>query len=244
MSLSPYFTGGLLLASSMSLVRNILKLQVAASTTEAGPSSDVGEEPMDTDEIVSKSSAKPTSSSTKSPTHPSKKDIAASDVAPISKPSSEPSKKTSDTGDSTGEGKKMDFKAALLRACEISKEMNQNRIGVAYDEKEADHRADKLAYLRSHQKISFVDTHFHMDMLQRKTGLDHLDPIMICGPMPHIPSQLETTVAVFCDEVPTWDKLRMLKRDHRLSFAFGVHPKHAKYVNQHRVGAIKDKILK
>ena len=36
----------------------------------------------------------------------------------------------------------------------------------------------------------------------------------------------------------------MLKRDHRLSFAFGVHPKHAKYVNQHRVGAIKDKILK
>ena len=47
----------------------------------------------------------------------------------------------------------MDFKAALLRAREISTEMNQNRIGVAYDEKEADRRADKLAYLRSHQKI-------------------------------------------------------------------------------------------
>ena len=138
----------------------------------------------------------------------------------------------------------MDFKAALLRACEISKEMNQNRIGVTYDEKEADRRADKLAYLWSHQKISFVDTHFHMDRLQRKTGLDRLDPIMMRGPMPHIPSQLEAAVAVFCDEVPTWDKLCMLKRDHRLSFAFGVHPKHAKYVNQHRVGAIKEKILK
>ena len=83
-----------------------------------------------------------------------------------------------------------------------------------------------------------------MDRLQRKTGLDRLDPIMMRGPMPHIPSQLEAAIAVFCDEVPTWDKLRMLKRDHRLSFAFGVHPKHAKYVNQHRVGAIKDKILK
>ena len=149
------------------LLASIDKSMATTSTTEAGPSSDVGEEPMDTDEIVSKSSAKPTSSSTKSPSHPSKKDIAASDVAQISKPSSEPSKKTSDTGDSTGEGKKMDFKAALLRACEISKEMNQNRIGVAYDEKEADCRADKLAYLRSHQKISFVDTHFHMDRLQR-----------------------------------------------------------------------------
>ena len=226
------------------LLASIDKSLATTSTTEAGPSSDVGEEPMDTDEIVSKSSAKPTSSSTKSPTHPGKKDIADSDVAPISKPSSEPSKKTSDTGDSTGEGKKMDFKAALLRACEISKEMNQNRIGVTYDEKEADRRADKLVYLRSHQKISFVDTHFHMDRLQRKTGLDRLDPIMMRGPMPHIPSQLEAAVTVFCDEVPTWDKLRMLKRDHRLSFDFGVHPKHAKYVNQHRVGAIKDKILK
>ena len=204
------------------LLASIDKSLATTSTTEEGPSSDVGEEPMDTDEIISKSSAKPTSSSTKSPTHPSKKDIAASDVAPISKPSSEPGKKTSDTGDNTGEGKKMDFKAALLRACEISKEMNQNRIGVTYDEKEADRRADKLAYLRSHQKISFVDTHFHMDRLQRKTGLDRLDPIMMRGPMPHIPSQLEAAVAVFCDEVPTWDKLRMLKRDHRLSFAFGI----------------------
>ena len=132
----------------------------------------------------------------------------------------------------------MDFKAAILRAREICEE-----IGVAYGEREADRRADKLAYLRSHQNISFVDTHFHMDRLQRKTGLDRLDPIMIHGPMPHIPSQLEAAFAVFCDEVPTWDKLRMLKRD-RLSFAFGVHPKHAKYVNQHHVGAINDKILK
>ena len=229
------------------LLASIDESLATTSTKEAGPSSVAGEEPMDTDEIVSKSSAKPTSSSTKSPTRPSKNDIAASDVAPIStKPSSEPSQKTSDTGASTGQGKEMDFKAVLLRAREISTEMNlnQNRIGVAYDEKEADHRADKLAYLRSHQKISFVDTNFHMDRLQRKTGLDRLDPIMIRGPMPHIPSQLEAAVAVFCDEVPTWDKLRMLKRDHRLSFAFGVHPKHVKYVNQHPVGAIKDKILK
>ena len=62
--------------------------------------------------------------------------------------------------------------------------------------------------------------------------------------MPHIPSQLEAAVTVFCDEIPAWDKLHMLKRDHRLSFAFGVHPKHAKYVSQHRLGAIKDKIRK
>ena len=78
----------------------------------------------------------------------------------------------------------------------------QNRIGIAYDEREADRRADKLAYLKSHQKISFVDTHFHMDRLQSKTGLDHLDPIIVCGPMPHIPSQLEATVTVCCNEVP------------------------------------------
>ena len=83
-----------------------------------------------------------------------------------------------------------------------------------------------------------------MDRLQRKTGLDHLDHIMIRGPMPHIPSQLEAAVAVFCVEVPTWNKLCMLKQDHRLGFAIGVHPKHMKYVNQHRVGAIKDKILR
>ena len=115
-----------------------------------------------------------------------------------------------------------------------------NRIGVVSEEREADCRADKLAYLRSHQKISFVDTHFHMDRLQRKTGLDRLDPIMIRGPMLHVPSQLEAAVPVFCDEVPTWDKLHMLKQDHRLSFAFGIHPKHVMYVNQHPVGAIKD----
>ena len=108
----------------------------------------------------------------------------------------------------------MDFKAVLLRAKEISEQMNSerpNRIGVAYDEREADRRADKLAYLRSHQKISFVDTHFHMDRLQRKTGLDRLDPIMICGPMPHIPSQLEAAITVFCDEGPTWDKLSVFE---------------------------------
>ena len=50
-----------------------------------------------------------------------------------------------------------------------------------------------------------------MDRLQRKTGLDRLDPIMICGPLPHIPSQLEAAVVVFCNEVPIWDKLHMLK---------------------------------
>ena len=38
--------------------------------------------------------------------------------------------------------------------------------------------------------------------------------------------------------------LCLLKWDHHLSFAFGIHPKHAKHVNQHCVGAIKDKILK
>ena len=50
----------------------------------------------------------------------------------------------------------MDFKAVLLRAQEISEQMNPehpNRICVTYDEREADHRAYKLAYLRSHQKI-------------------------------------------------------------------------------------------
>ena len=65
----------------------------------------------------------------------------------------------------------MDFRAALLWAREICEEMNQNRNGVAYNEREADHRANKLAYLMSHQKMSFVDSHFHMYRLQRKTGI-------------------------------------------------------------------------
>ena len=89
------------------LLASIDKSLATTSTTEARPPSVAGEEPMDTDEIVSKSLAKPSGS-------PSEKNIAASDVAPISsKCSSEPSIKTSDTGDSTGKGKKMDFRAAL-----------------------------------------------------------------------------------------------------------------------------------
>ena len=66
------------------LLASIDKSLATTSTTEAGPSSDVGEEPMDTDEIVSKSSSRPSR----------EEGVAASDVAPISsKPSSEPSKK-------------------------------------------------------------------------------------------------------------------------------------------------------
>ena len=192
------------------LLVSIDKSLATTSTSEAGPSSVAGEEPMDTDDIVSKSSAK-------SPSSPSKEGTATGDVTPISsssKPSSEPSQKTTLVTVQWKERKKMDFKAPLLRAWEIHEEMDQerpNRIGVSYDEREADCRADKLAYLRSHQKILFVDTHFHMDRLQRKTGLDCLDPIMICGPMPHIPSQLEAALTVVCDEVPTWDKLHILK---------------------------------
>ena len=64
--------------------------------------------------------------------------------------------------------------------------MNQNQISVAYDEREEDRRADKLAYLRSHQNISFVDTHFHMDRLQRKTCLIYplnWKPPLLCSVM-------------------------------------------------------------
>ena len=109
-----------------------------------------------------------------------------------------PVNKTSHTSDCSGR-KEKDFKAAILQAWEIREEMkceHHNRIGVAYDERETDRRAD---YLRPQLKISFVDTHFHMDRLQSKTGPDRLDTIMICGPMPHIPSQLEAAIAVFCD---------------------------------------------
>ena len=101
-----------------------------------------------------------------------------------------------------------------------------------------------LSYLRSHQKILFVDIHFHMDRLQRKTGLDCLNPIKMHEPLPHTPSQLEAAITIFCDKVPTWDKLGILTRDQHLSIAFGIYLKHAKFVNHHCVGATKDKILK
>ena len=83
-----------------------------------------------------------------------------------------------------------------------------------------------------------------MDRPQRKSELDLLDPIIMRGPIPLIPSQLEVTVAVFSDELPTWDKLCMLKRYHHLRFSIGGYPRHVKYVNQHCAGTIKDKIMK
>ena len=59
------------------LLASIDKSLATTSTSEAGPSTVAGEEPMDTDEVVSKSSAK-------SPSSPSKEGIATCDVASMS----------------------------------------------------------------------------------------------------------------------------------------------------------------
>ena len=62
--------------------------------------------------------------------------------------------------------------------------------------------------------------------------------------MPHVTVRLEAAAANFCDEMPSTENIRFYKRDPRIYFAFGFHPKNAKYSNEGKLQAVKKLILK
>ena len=112
-------------------------------------------------------------------------------------------------------------------------------IGERYGDREWEQRKRRLLSCDESQTIGFVDSHLHLDKIRAATGFSALQSILNNRPMPQTPVRLQHAVCNFCHGVPSWEDMVVYKRDHRLSFTYGVHPKEAKYVSKKQLDMVK-----
>ena len=117
-------------------------------------------------------------------------------------------------------------------------------IGERYGDREWEQRKQRLLSCDESQKIGFVDSHLHRDKIRAVAGFSALQSILNNGPMPQTPVRLQHAVCNFCHGVPSRGDMVVYKRDHRLSFTYGVHPKEAKYVSQRQLDMVKSAVEK
>ena len=117
-------------------------------------------------------------------------------------------------------------------------------IGERYGDREWEQRKQRLLSCDESQKIGFVDSHLHLDKIRAVAGFSALQSILNNGPMPQTPVRLQHAVCNFCHGVPSREDMVVYKRDHRLSFTYGVHPKEAKYVSQRQLDMVKSAVEK
>ena len=117
-------------------------------------------------------------------------------------------------------------------------------IGERYGDREWEQRKQRLLSCDESQKIGFVDSHLHLDKIRAVAGFSALQSILNNGPMPQTPVHLQHAVCNFCHGVPSRGDMVVYKRDHLLSFTYGVHPKEAKYVSQRQLDMVKSAVEK
>ena len=137
------------------------------------------------------------------------------------------------------------FKEVLLKpAPKPTEPLKMEHIGKLCSDREWSTRQAVLDTCKESQKISFVDSHCHIDRIKSMSAMSSLDVMLRNGPMPLLPVRLEAAVANFCHGVPSRDEMVKYKRDARLFFTYGIHPKEAKYVSQREIEIVKSAVEK
>ena len=60
---------------------------------------------------------------------------------------------------------------------------------------------------------TFVDSHFHLDRVNKQSRMDDLEEILANGPIPQTPMKLEAAIVNFIDGVPSRSVRRALSKD-------------------------------
>ena len=75
-------------------------------------------------------------------------------------------------------------------------------VSVPYDYATWKKRKEVFLKAKSSDRVSFIDSHMHLDKFQRATRCQDIDDILDRGPMPATPVYLQAVVANFCHELP------------------------------------------
>ena len=105
------------------------------------------------------------------------------------------------------------------------KEKAVQDIGLPYDHPTRRKRREVFLKGKNSDRGIFIDSHIHLDKLQRASRCQDINDILDRGPMPVTPVHLQADVSRFCHELPDKKLLKMWKRDSRIFHSHGIHPK-------------------
>ena len=117
-------------------------------------------------------------------------------------------------------------------------------VGVPYDYATWKKRKEVFLKAKSSDRVSFIDSHMHLDKLQRASRCQDIDDIIDRGPMPATPVYLQAVVANFCHELPGKKLRQMWKRDSRIFHSHGIHPKFAHTASAQDFTDVRSAIIK
>ena len=124
------------------------------------------------------------------------------------------------------------------------KSMIVKDVGTPYEEAEWVRRRTSFLKVNSKDRVSFIDSHMHLDNLRWISHCRDIDTILDRGPMPATPVYLEAVVANFCHEAPSKELRQMWKRDSRIFHTHGLHPKLAHTATDEDFERVRTSIIK
>ena len=117
-------------------------------------------------------------------------------------------------------------------------------IGTPYEEAEWVQRRTSFLKVKSRDRVSFIDSHMHLDKLRWISHCRDIDTILDRGPMPATPVYLEAVVANFCHEAPSKELRQMWKRDSRIFHTHSLHPKLAHTATDEDFERVRTSVIK
>ena len=117
-------------------------------------------------------------------------------------------------------------------------------VGLPYDYATWKKRKEVFLKAKSSDRVSFIDSHMHLDKLQRASRCQDIDHILDRGPMLVTQVYLQAVVANFCHELPGKKLRQMWKRDSRIFHSHGIHPKFAHTASARDFTDVRDAIIK
>ena len=124
------------------------------------------------------------------------------------------------------------------------KSMIVKDVGTPYEEAEWVRRRISFLKVNSKDRVSFIDSHMHLDKLRWISHCHDIDSILDRGPMPATPVYLEAVVANFCHEAPSKELRQMWKRVSRIFHTHGLHPKLAHTATDEDFERVRTSIIK
>ena len=114
-------------------------------------------------------------------------------------------------------------------------------IGTPYEEAEWVQRRNSFLKANNKDRVSFIDSHMHLDKLRWISHCRNIDTILDRGPMP---VYLEAIVVNFCHEAPSKELRQMWKREYRIFHTHGLHPKLAHTATDKDFQRVRTSIIK
>ena len=124
------------------------------------------------------------------------------------------------------------------------KSMIVKDVGTPYEEAEWVRRRTSFLKVNSKDRVSFIDSHMHLNKLRWISHCRDNDTILDRGPMLATPVYLEAVLANFCHEAPSKELRQMWKRDSRIYYTHGLHSKLAHTATDEDFERVRTSIIK